>query len=78
MIPEKYIREEVSIMVRKKTVNKTGSLCTQGQLAEEIRKKAQELYEKSGRKPGCDLDNWLAAEKIVRAQSCSSMEHMPC
>lgn len=40
----------------------------QGQLNEAIRKKAQELYEKSGRKPGRDLDNWLEAERIVKKQ----------
>ena len=38
----------------------------QEQLNEVIRKKAQELYEKSGRKPGHDLDNWLEAERIVK------------
>ena len=30
-----------------------------------ITKKAQELYEKRGRKPGHDLDDWLAAERMV-------------
>jgi len=65
-------------MARKKMVNKPKSSCTQGQLTEEIRKKAQELYEKSGRKPGRDLDNWLAAERIVRTQFCGSIEHVPC
>jgi hypothetical protein len=34
-------------------------------LEEEIRKIAYELYEKSGRLPGRDLENWLEAEKIV-------------
>jgi len=34
-------------------------------LREEITKVAYELYEKSGRKKGSDLQNWLAAEKIV-------------
>ena len=49
----------------KRTTAKT--LRTQEQLNEEIRKKAQELYEKSGRIPGRDLDNWLEAERIVKA-----------
>jgi len=40
---------------------------TKDQLNAEIKKKAQELYEKSGRKPGHDLDNWLEAERIVKA-----------
>jgi len=33
-----------------------------------IVKKAQEIYEKSGRKPGNDVKNWLEAEKIVRGK----------
>jgi hypothetical protein len=35
---------------------------------DEIAKIARELYEKSGRKEGCDLDNWLEAERIVMAR----------
>ena len=31
----------------------------------EIAKVAHELFENSGRVCGCELDNWLAAEKIV-------------
>jgi len=42
-----------------KTINKD-------QLTAEIRKKAQELYEKSGRKAGHDLENWLEAERIIK------------
>jgi len=34
-------------------------------LEEEIRLLAYELYERSGRAPGRDLDNWLEAERIV-------------
>jgi hypothetical protein len=34
-------------------------------LREEITRVAYWLYEKSGRKKGNDLQNWLAAEKIV-------------
>jgi hypothetical protein len=37
-------------------------------LNEEIAKVARELYEKSGRIEGRDLDNWLEAEKIVMAR----------
>lgn len=40
-------------------------------LYEEISKAAYELYEKSGRVGGRDLDNWLEAEKIVRRRSAS-------
>lgn len=32
---------------------------------DEIAKIARELYEKSGRMEGRDLDNWLEAERIV-------------
>ena len=35
---------------------------------EEIRKIAYELYEKSGRIGGRDLENWVEAERIVRAR----------
>jgi len=37
-------------------------------LYEETVKVASELYERSGRVEGRDLDNWLEAEKIVRAR----------
>lgn len=35
---------------------------------DEIAKVAYELYEKSGRIPGHDLEHWLEAEKIVMAR----------
>ncbi len=35
---------------------------------DEIAKIARELYEKSGKVEGCDLDNWLEAERIVMAR----------
>lgn len=38
------------------------------ELHDEISKVAKELYEKSGRIEGRDLDNWLEAERIVMAQ----------
>ena len=34
-----------------------------------IRKKAYELYEKRGKKPGNSLNDWLEAERIVRQKS---------
>ena len=34
---------------------------------EEIEKAAYELYEKNGRAGGRDLENWLEAEKAVKA-----------
>lgn len=60
-------------MAKNKT-NNTGtstsySSMSPDQLKQAISKKAQELYEKSGRKPGCDMANWLEAEKIVKRQA---------
>ena len=40
------------------------------QLAEAIRKKAYELYEKRGRKAGHSLNDWLEAERIVKGKFC--------
>lgn len=37
-------------------------------LYEEIAKMAHELYEKSGRVEGRDQENWLEAERIVKAR----------
>lgn len=37
-------------------------------LHELIEKKAYEIYEKRGRKPDKDLDDWLEAEQIVNGQ----------
>jgi len=51
-------------------MNRTTSLSKQNKLIEAIRNKAQEIYEKSGRKEGRDLENWLEAERIVKAKVC--------
>lgn len=52
-------------------------------LHEEISKVAYELYEKSGRAIGRDVENWLEAEKIVKARAkkelstaAKQMEHV--
>jgi hypothetical protein len=37
-------------------------------LYEMIQKKAYELYEKRGREPGKELDDWLEAENIVNGK----------
>jgi hypothetical protein len=37
-------------------------------LNEMIQKKAYELYEKRGREPGKELDDWLEAEKLVNGK----------
>lgn len=34
-------------------------------LHQEIFRVAYDIYERSGRMEGCDLDNWLEAERIV-------------
>ncbi len=36
---------------------------------EEVAKKAYELWEQGGRTSGRDLENWIEAERIVRAKS---------
>jgi hypothetical protein len=41
------------------------------ELHDEIAKVARELYEKSGRIKGRDLNNWLEAEKLVMARQKS-------
>jgi len=35
-----------------------------------IGKKAYELYEKRGRKPGNSLNDWLEAERIIKGKFC--------
>jgi hypothetical protein len=50
----------------KKNISK--KLKNQEIINEEIRKKAYELYEKSGCVSGRDIDNWLEAEKIVNCE----------
>ena len=44
--------------------------CSQKDISGLIAKKAYDLYVKSGCKPGHDLDNWVKAEKIVKAGCC--------
>jgi len=39
---------------------------SQEQLNAKIREVAQSLYEKRGRVPGHELDDWLEAERIVK------------
>ena len=34
-------------------------------------KEAQEIYEKSGRIEGRDVENWTEAERIVKKKGCS-------
>ena len=44
----------------------------QDQLTDMIRKKAYELYEKRGRKPGHSMNDWLEAERIIKGKLSSS------
>ena len=37
-----------------------------------VEKKAYELYEKRGRKPGHSMDDWLEAERIIKGKLSSS------
>ncbi|HSB51985.1 MAG TPA: DUF2934 domain-containing protein [Dissulfurispiraceae bacterium] len=37
-------------------------------LYDEIAKEAYYLFEKSGRRPGCEHENWIEAERIVMAR----------
>jgi len=46
--------------------NGNGNSNGNGDSYEEIERVATELYEKSGRAEGCDLENWLKAERIVK------------
>jgi hypothetical protein len=50
--------------------NASTTCCSQKDISDLIAKKAQDLYTKSGCKAGRDLDNWLKAEKIVKADCC--------
>ena len=53
----------------KKSAVSTTSCC-QTNMSDLVAKKAYDLYVKSGRKPGRDVENWLKAEKIVKAECC--------
>jgi len=52
-----------------KTITSTTS-CSKKDISGLIAKKAYDLYVKSGCKAGRDLDNWVKAEKIVKAECC--------
>jgi len=43
------------------------SKCSGADLTACIQKKAQEIWERKGRVPGKDLENWLEAEKLVKS-----------
>jgi hypothetical protein len=68
----KYPGEEGIQMPRQSSKTKSNPCCaaTNQDLNGLIAKKAHEIYVKGGCKPGRDLDNWLKAEKIVKAECC--------
>ncbi len=47
------------------------------ELRERIALKAYELYEKRGRTSGCDVDDWLEAEKLVAAEITDERHRKP-
>jgi len=55
-----------SSMASVSKMNPTGNMSAQDK-TDIIRKVAQKLYEKKGRQPGHDLENWLEAEKLVKS-----------
>ena len=46
----------------------SNSTMSQDDISALVGKKAQEIYEKSGRKPDNDLQNWLEAENIIKGK----------
>jgi Protein of unknown function (DUF2934) len=46
----------------------SGTSMTKEDLKKLIEKKAYELYEKRGRKPGHSFDDWLEAERIIKGK----------
>lgn len=51
--------------------NQGSSTGTSSNLTDMIRKKAYELYQKRGCKPGHSMDDWLEAERIVKQKQRS-------
>ena len=44
---------------------------SEGELREAMRLRAEEIYEKSGRVPGRDLQNWFLAEAEIRRETAT-------
>lgn len=45
------------------------TLSGKDQFTDMVRKKAYELYEKRGRKPGYAMDDWIQAERIIKQKT---------
>jgi Protein of unknown function (DUF2934) len=43
-------------------------------MQEAIRRRAEEIYIRSGKIPGCDVQNWMQAEKEVRQEFATRAE----
>jgi len=52
-----------------KTTTSTMPQMSEADIQSLIRKKAYELWDKKGRVPGKDRENWLEAERIIRGKS---------
>ena len=46
----------------------SGPKMTQEDVSKLVAKKAYELYEKRGKKPGHGMDDWLEAERIIKGK----------
>lgn len=50
---------------------------SEAELREAMRRRAEEIYEKSGRIPGRDLQNWFLAEAEIRRESATRSARKP-
>ncbi|MFA6383988.1 MAG: DUF2934 domain-containing protein [Candidatus Omnitrophota bacterium] len=60
------VKSPAKSMFSMNTMNSAGTTSAQDK-TDIIRKVARDLYEKKGRQPGRDLENWLEAEKLVKS-----------
>lgn len=61
-------KEEVMARTTFKLGRSSNPSMTQDDIRKLIEKKAYELYEKRGKKPGHGAEDWLEAERIVRGK----------
>lgn len=55
-------------MYQKTPSNRSSAKLSQDEIQALIRKRAQEIYEKRGRTPGKDVENWVEAEKQIKRE----------
>jgi hypothetical protein len=53
------------------------SKLSEAELRDAMRHRAEEIYEKSGRIPGRDLQNWFLAEAEIRRETSTRSAHKP-